>query len=140
MALSRQAAEFAAEIKNHDWSDAPFRADRAGHQRWMDGNNPHIRQLDPAEADIVRLNVMWVTAQVLAHQDPQFDVYEFAEACGVPARMIYTSRGQRSGVITSGLRQDEHGYHYPGTYSSAPPVPGEPDPAAPVTSAPGVTQ
>ena len=26
MALSRPAAAFAAEIRNHDWSDAPFRA------------------------------------------------------------------------------------------------------------------
>lgn len=32
MALSRLAQEFAAEIANHDWSDAPYRTDRAGHQ------------------------------------------------------------------------------------------------------------
>jgi hypothetical protein len=33
MALSRLAEAFAAEICNHDWSDAPWRADRAGHDR-----------------------------------------------------------------------------------------------------------
>lgn len=38
MALSRLAREFAAEINYHDWSDAPFRLDRAGHQRDHDGN------------------------------------------------------------------------------------------------------
>jgi hypothetical protein len=31
MGLSRPARELAAEINHHDWSDAPFRADRAGH-------------------------------------------------------------------------------------------------------------
>lgn len=120
MALSRLAAEFAAEIKQQDWSDAPFRPDRAGHQRWMDGNNPAIRQLESDETDILKLNIMWNTAQVLAHRDPNFDVYEYAEACGIANRHIYTSSGRKSGGITGGLRQDEGGYHRPGTYSSAP--------------------
>jgi hypothetical protein len=30
------------------------------------------------------MNVMWVVAQVLGYADPNFDVYEFAEARGVP--------------------------------------------------------
>ncbi|GAA3081775.1 hypothetical protein GCM10017600_75110 [Streptosporangium carneum] len=33
MALGRLAREFAAEIANHDWSDATERLDRAGHKR-----------------------------------------------------------------------------------------------------------
>ncbi|WP_433507289.1 hypothetical protein ACQP04_12975 [Pseudonocardia halophobica] len=123
MALSRLAAEFAAEIKNHDWSDAPYRADRAGHQRAFDGNNPTIPQLGPRETEILELNVMWVAAQVLAHRDPNFDVYEFAEACGIAPRLIYTSRGRKSGGIINGLRQDDGGFHRPGTYSSAPTAP-----------------
>lgn len=121
MALSRLAAEFAAEIKNQDWSDAPYRADRAGHQRRMDGNNPTIPQLADDETGILKLNIMWNTAQVLAHRDPNFDVYEYAEACGIAHRHIYTSSGRKSGGITAGLRTDAGGYHRPGTYSSAPP-------------------
>ncbi|NMH97965.1 hypothetical protein [Pseudonocardia acidicola] len=123
MALCRLAAEFAAEIKQQDWSDAPYRADRAGHQRWMDGNNSTIPQLSESETDILKLNIVWNTAQVLAHQDPNFDVYEYAEACGVAARHIYTKSGRKSGGIINGLRQDEGGYHRPGTYSSALPEP-----------------
>jgi hypothetical protein len=26
---------------------------------------------------------MWVTAQVLGHDDPNFDIVEFARACGI---------------------------------------------------------
>ncbi|MER7166800.1 hypothetical protein ABT336_12150 [Micromonospora sp. NPDC000207] len=45
---------------------------------------------------------MWVTAQVLAYNDPNLDVYEYAEACGVNTR---TASGRpRSGHITAGLR------------------------------------
>jgi hypothetical protein len=39
---------------------------------------------------------MWVVAQVLGHADPKFDVYEFAEACGVNT---LTRSGRRSGFI-----------------------------------------
>ena len=81
MALSRLAEAFAAEIRNHDWSDAPWRADRAGHDRSTDSNTGE-QQLLPHETEIVRLNATWVTAQVLAYMDPNFDVYEFAEAAG----------------------------------------------------------
>jgi len=104
MALSRPAREFAAEINNHDWSDAPFRADRAGHRR-EDDPNRGAQQLDRRQTDVVRMNVMWVTAQVLGHADPNFDAYEYAEACGVNTR---TPSGRpRSGVITAGLRFDQ---------------------------------
>lgn len=114
MALSRLAAEFAAEIKLHDWSDAPWRADRAGHRREHDSNIGVTPQLPPVETDTIRLNVMWVTAQVLAHADPNLDVYEFAEACGVDTR---TPTGRpRSGHIPYGLRGNPiSGYAAPGS-------------------------
>lgn len=104
MALSRLAREFAAEINYHDWSDAPFRLDRAGHQRDHDRHNATVRQLTEDETDNVRTNVMWVVAQVLGHADPNFDVFEFAEWCGVDTR---TPSGRpRSGHIPAGLRHN----------------------------------
>lgn len=112
MALSRLAREFAAEINNHDWSDAPFRADRAGHDRV--GDRTTTEQLTDKQTDVVRMNVMWVTAQVLSYRDPNFDVFEFAEACGVNTR---TSRGAKSGVISAGIRTDHEGrIAIPGTW------------------------
>ncbi|MEU4170790.1 hypothetical protein AB0F46_28415 [Streptomyces sp. NPDC026665] len=80
MALSRQALEFAAEIFNHDWSDAPYRADQAGHRRATDRAGEVLTR---EETNRVRANVMLVVAQVLGYQDPNFDPYEFAETCGV---------------------------------------------------------
>lgn len=115
MALSRLAREFAAEIRQHDWSDAPWRRDRAGHDRVHDTNRG-TKVLSEHETDAVRTNVMWVTAQVLAHADANFDAYEFAEACGVDTR---TRRGVTSGVIEAGLRKDRDGrYHRPGTWDA----------------------
>jgi hypothetical protein len=107
MALSRLAREFAAEISYHDWSDAPYRLDRAGHQRDHDRHNATPQQLTPAETDCVRTNVMWVAAQVLGHADPNFDVYEFADWCGVDTRT--PSGRSRSGHIAAGLRYDNTG-------------------------------
>jgi hypothetical protein len=46
------------------------------------------------------MNVMWVVAQVLGYADPNFDVYEFAEARGVPTM---TSSGRKSGNIINGI-------------------------------------
>jgi hypothetical protein len=110
MALSRLAREFAAEINNHDWSDAPYRCDRAGHRRENDPNSHGIPQLNPRETAAVQMNVMWTVAQVLGHSDPNLDPYEFAEACGVDTR---TPSGRpRSGVIAAGLRID----HETGAY------------------------
>ncbi|WP_125677349.1 hypothetical protein [Amycolatopsis sp. WAC 04182] len=104
MALSRLAREFAAEISYHDWSDAPYRLDRAGHQRHHDGPRATEKVLSPDETDCVRTNVMWVAAQALGHADPNFDVFEFAEWCGVDTR---TPAGRpRSGHILAGLRHD----------------------------------
>lgn len=56
---------------------------------------------------------MWVTAQVLAYQDPNFDVYEFAEACGVDTK---TRSGRRDGGISAGLREGNGKYMRPGTW------------------------
>lgn len=113
MALSRIAREFAAEIKNHDWSDAPYRADRAGHDRSRD-RSASATALGESETYKVRMNVMWVVAQVLGYQDPNFDEYEFAEACALNTR---TSRGARDGSIREGLRINDAGrYAKPGTW------------------------
>ncbi|MEU7170222.1 hypothetical protein ABZ949_01870 [Micromonospora tulbaghiae] len=112
MPLSRLAQQFADEIRQHDWSDAPYRADRAGHRR-SDDKTP-TPQLEPAQTDMIRINVMWVHAQVLAYNDPNFDVHEFAEACGVRAR---TRGGNLDGGITAGLRRlPDGGYARPGTW------------------------
>ncbi|MEU5824876.1 hypothetical protein [Streptomyces sp. NPDC047803] len=101
----------AAEIRNHDWSDAPFRIDRAGHDRAFDGGRGP--QLSEQETDHIRMNVMWVTAQVLGYEDPNFDVYEFAEACGVATR---TRSGRLNGGIEAGVRVQDGRYARPGTW------------------------
>jgi hypothetical protein len=101
MALSRLARQHAAEIKNHDWSDAPYRTDRAGHKREFDSPSKLQKQLEPRETRAIKINVMWVTAQVLGLDDPNFDVYEFAAACGI--------EGISKSTIYYGLRRDEHG-------------------------------
>lgn len=101
--LNRLAAEFAAEVRNHDWSDSPYRLDRAGHQRDQDSNRGKT-VLEPHEADAVRTNVMWVTAQVLKHADPNLDLHEYAEACGVPLRITRNKDGRQSGAIPAGIR------------------------------------
>jgi hypothetical protein len=64
------------------------------------------------ETDTVRLNVVWVTAQVLGYMDPNFDVYEFAKAAGVNTQ---TPRGEQSGHIRYGLRIVDGRYCRPGT-------------------------
>lgn len=103
--LSRIAAEFAAEISNHDWADAPYRIDRAGHRR-EDDTRKGNETLTEEQTDRLRTNVMWVAAQVLKHADPNLDLHEFAEACGVPRRITRNNNGAKSGVITEGIRLD----------------------------------
>lgn len=113
MTLSRLAQQHADEIRNHDWSDAPWRIDRAGHRRETDTNRGN-EAFGPDETARIRMNVMWVTAQVLAYNDPNFDVYEFAEACGVDTR---TRSGRpKDGGILAGLRQLNGRYARPGTW------------------------
>ncbi|WP_329426806.1 hypothetical protein OG339_42170 [Streptosporangium sp. NBC_01495] len=111
MALSRLAQEFAAEIKLQDWSDAPYRCDRAGHRRENDSPSKLSKDLSKMETDSVRMNVMWVAAQVLGHADPNFNVYEFAEACGVDTK---TRTGRQNGGIEAGLRKNGARYQQPG--------------------------
>lgn len=102
MALSRLAQQFADEINLHDWSDAPFRADRAGHRRERDSNAYGTAQLDAGQTENVKVNAMWVTAQVLSYNDANFDVDEFARACGFGE---YTAGGYRwGGTFEAGLR------------------------------------
>lgn len=104
--LSRRAREFAAEISSHDWSDAPYRLDRAGHDRRTD-SRASDEVLSPEETDRVRTNVAWVVAQVLKHEDPNLDLYEFAAACGVPRSITHRSNGSPSGAIPNGLRWED---------------------------------
>lgn len=107
--LSRVAQMHADEIRNHDWSDAHTRADRAGHNRAVDRTS-RSEQLLPEQAATIRLNVMWVTAQVLAYLDPNFDVVEFAAACGV------TNPHRTAGWLHAGLRGGNGKFQRPGTY------------------------
>jgi len=75
--------------------------------------------LSEMETDAVRTNVMWVTAQVLLHADPNLDPHEYAVACGVPRRITHTTHGDPSGTITSGIRKDDGRVHRPGAWSAA---------------------
>ena len=102
--LSRIATAFAAEISNHDWSDAPYRLDRAGHHR-EDDSNRGSQVLDPTQTACVQGNVVFVTAQVLKYLDPNLDLHEFAEACGLLRTMTHNRDGRPSGGITAGLRR-----------------------------------
>lgn len=105
--LSRLASQFAAEIALHDWSDAPHRADRAGHDRDVDSNSSS-EQLTQKQTAIVRLNVIWVTAQVLAYNDPNFDIVEYAHAAG--------DDRTPKGWLEAGLRGSRGVYNRPGTH------------------------
>lgn len=113
--LSRIAQEHAQEIANHDWSDAPYRADRAGHDRSID--NQGTRQLSDGETDTLKMNVMWVTAQVIMHSDPNFDIHEFAEACGLPRRWTHNRDGRPSGALLAGIRMVDGRPAKPGTWA-----------------------
>ncbi|MFE7951569.1 hypothetical protein [Streptomyces sp. NPDC057426] len=118
MALSKVAQQFADEIRLQDWTDAHIRLDRAGHDRkWDTKSHPTDPVLSTEEAHRVKTNVMWVTAQVLGYNDPNFDVYEFAQACGVN---ILNTRGGRDGSIAAGLRTSNGRYMRPGTYEFDP--------------------
>ncbi|ERK72048.1 hypothetical protein [Leifsonia aquatica] len=108
--LSRLAAEFAAEIKNHDWSDAPYRTDQAGHSRLDDDEEQRSDQvLSDEETGRVKTNVAWVVGQVLLHADPNFDIREFAHACDLPRALRYGPNGQPSDAVLEGIRRDDDG-------------------------------
>jgi hypothetical protein len=102
MALSRVATKIAAEIRDQDWSDAHSRLDGARHNRDLDHTSEP--QLKPMQAESVRMNVVWVVAQALAEEDPNFSVREFAKASGVPDDYLLTRRGTPNGGIEAGLR------------------------------------
>ena len=113
--LSRLAQEFAAEIANHDWSDAPYRLDRAGHHREDDTNRGSKVLENPQTTPThIRTNVMWVTAQVLLHSDPNLDILEYAEACGIPRRITHNRDGRPSGGLDAGIRKRDGQVAKPG--------------------------
>lgn len=109
--LSTLAQTLAEEIKTQDWSDAHSRADGARHDRAIDRTNRP--QLEPDEAECVRVNVMWVTAQALSIHDPNFDVHAFAEAAGVSADYRLRKDGTPSGAIPAGLRRTDGATYTP---------------------------
>lgn len=121
--LSVIAQQFADEIRLHDWNDAPYRADRAGHQRASDGSRQSKQTLTSDEVEILRLNVVWVVGQVLGYNDGNFNIHEFGEAAGVAHRFLRNTDGRPSGIMDHGLRRDHLGdrrYYRPGTYQPDP--------------------
>jgi hypothetical protein len=118
--LNARERNLAAEIRGHYWGDAPYRADRAGHRREDDSRRPvQTEVLSAAEAESVRMNVVWVVAQSLGYEDPSFDPWVFAEACGVDRAYLFNSKGKRSRVVEAGLGIDADGYYTaPGSRST----------------------
>lgn len=106
--MSRLARELAAEIANQDWSDSPYRLDRAGHRREQD-SKAGTQVLTPDETGRVRTNVMWVVAQRLLEAGLIDDLHEFALACGVPRNIVFNRDGRKSGGITAGIRGGDLG-------------------------------
>ena len=102
MALSHMAARLAAEIHDHDWSDAHSRLDGSRHNRKLDHTGTD--QLPPAKAESIRLNVVWVVGQALAEEDPNFSIREFAKAAGVTDDFLLTRRRNENGGIEAGIR------------------------------------
>jgi hypothetical protein len=102
MTLSRIASGLAREIQAQDWSDAHTRLDGSRHNRRADRTT--AAQLEPGQAENVKLNVVWVVAQALSAEDPNFSVREFAEAAGVARDYLLTRRGTPNGMIEAGLR------------------------------------
>ena len=117
MTLSFLAAHLAAEINAHDWSDAPYRFDRAGHRRDRDSLARRSRQvLSAEETELVKANAAMVSAQVIGYlEGGEFDPHEFALMAGVARGIRLTSRGHRSGSIDAALRTDNGRYDTPGS-------------------------
>jgi hypothetical protein len=104
--LSTIAARLAQEISMQDWSDVHSRADGARHDRSVDRKGGD--QLEPAETEVVRMNVIWVVGQALAEDDPNFDIRAFAEAAGATDYWLYNKDGRPNRGIEAGLRRVEH--------------------------------
>jgi hypothetical protein len=102
MAISQIAQRFADEIRMQDWSDSHTRLDGARHDRTFDRTSSE--QLSPEQAERVRINVMWVVAQTLSDDDPNFDAHTFAAACGVSKNFLFTRSGKPNGGIWAGIR------------------------------------
>ncbi len=102
--LSTIAQSLADEIRAQDWSDAHSRADGARHDRKTDRTTDP--QLDDVETATVHVNVMWVVAQALSDNDPNFDVHDFAEAAGVSDIYRLRKDGSPSGAIPAGIRRN----------------------------------
>ncbi|MGL4340508.1 MAG: hypothetical protein ACRCSP_08840 [Rhodoglobus sp.] len=100
--LSTIAQRLADEIKAQDWSDSHSRQDGARHDRAYDGMGSQT--LSAEETECVRMNVVWVTGQALAEDDPNFDIRSFAEASGVSEEKLRTRRGAPNGMIEAGIR------------------------------------
>lgn len=116
MNLSSLAAHFAAEINAHEWSDSPFRFDRAGHRRDHDGHKRTAHTLEERQTDLVKANVAMVVAQVLGYVEGEnFDAHEFVYYAGVARDIRLNSRGQRSGGIDAALRTQDGSYDTPGS-------------------------
>lgn len=117
MTLSPLADHLAAEINAHDWSDAPYRFDRAGHRRDRDAPQRLSHQvLTPQETELVKANAAMVAAQVIGYLEGKtFDPHEFALSAGVARSIRLTARGQRSGSIDAALRKNNDRYDTPGS-------------------------
>lgn len=104
--LATLHAALAEEIREQDWSDAHSRLDGARHNRERDHTT--APQLPAAEVEAIRMNVIWVVAQALANDDPNFDVRSFAEAAGASPRFLLTRDGRRKNrMIEAGIRRYE---------------------------------
>ncbi|OZC84852.1 hypothetical protein CH254_20960 [Rhodococcus sp. 06-412-2C] len=116
MTLSSLAADFAAEINAHDWSDATSRFDRAGHRRENDTHRGPDT-LKPEQVDYVKVNVAAVVAQVLGYTEGEdFDPHEFFFYAGVARKFRLTNSGRQSGAVTAGLRiSPDRRYDTPGS-------------------------
>ena len=127
-ALTARERHLAAEIRAHDWSEAPYRATGTAHAPSGDGNGSDggspgsaAPRLSPEEAERVRVNVMWVVAQCLGYEDPEFNPDAFAEAAGVTRDYRCTPFGGRSAIVREGLRVGTDGsYDTPGSGPGGP--------------------
>lgn len=107
-ALTSRERQLADEIEAHDWACAPYHPSGAAH--------PTPQTLTPRltddEAERVRVNVMWVVAQCLGYEDPEFNPDAFAIACGVTRDYRCTPFGGPSTIIREGLRIGTDGSYY----------------------------
>lgn len=120
-ALTARERQLAAEIRAHDWSEAPYRATGTAHAPSSDGSDggsggSAAPRLSEQEAERVRVNVMWVVAQCLGYEDPEFNPDVFASAAGVTRDYLCTPFGGPSAIVREGLRVGADGcYDTPGS-------------------------